>query len=75
MKLSKRLEMVASFVRQGSIVADIGTDHAYLPVYLISHGISKKAFAGCSEKLTIFAPKNSYGNKFAEENCIEHLEL
>lgn len=37
--------MVASFVRQGSIVADIGTDHAYLPVYLISHGISKKAFA------------------------------
>lgn len=45
MKLSKRLEMVASFVRQGSIVADIGTDHAYLPVYLISHGISEKAFA------------------------------
>ena len=37
--------------------------------------ISKKAFAGCSENLTIFAPKNSYGNKFAEENCIEHLEL
>ena len=45
MKLSKRLDMVASFVRQGSIVADIGTDHAYLPVYLISHGISEKAFA------------------------------
>ncbi|MGN1348368.1 MAG: tRNA (adenine(22)-N(1))-methyltransferase [Acutalibacteraceae bacterium] len=45
MKLSKRLEMVASFVRQGSVVADIGTDHAYLPVYLISHGISEKAFA------------------------------
>lgn len=37
--------------------------------------ISKKAFAGCSENLTIFAPKNSYGNKFAEENCIEYLEL
>ena len=37
--------------------------------------ISKKAFAGCSENLTVFAPKNSYGNKFAEENCIEYLEL
>lgn len=45
MKLSKRLQMVASFVRQGSVIADIGTDHAYLPAYLISHGVCEKAFA------------------------------
>nr|WP_106779972.1 tRNA (adenine(22)-N(1))-methyltransferase TrmK [Lysinibacillus timonensis] len=45
-KLSKRLEMVASFVPTGAIVADIGSDHAYLPCYLINKKIAKKAIAG-----------------------------
>lgn len=45
-KLSKRLEAVASFVPTGAIVADIGSDHAYLPCYLIHKGIVNKAIAG-----------------------------
>lgn len=45
-KLSKRLEAVASFVPTGAIVADIGSDHAYLPCYLTHKGIVKKAIAG-----------------------------
>lgn len=37
--------MVASFVTNNSIVADIGTDHAYLPVYLVLNGVCEKAIA------------------------------
>ena len=32
-------------VRSGSVVADIGTDHAYLPAYLVLNGISPSALA------------------------------
>ncbi|MCP1145313.1 tRNA (adenine(22)-N(1))-methyltransferase [Lysinibacillus endophyticus] len=45
-KLSKRLETVASFVPTGAVVADIGSDHAYLPCYLVHQNIVNKAVAG-----------------------------
>ena len=45
MKLSKRLETIASLVPKGSIVADIGTDHGYIPIFLVSEGICPRAYA------------------------------
>lgn len=42
---SKRLSQIAAFVRRGSFVADVGTDHAYLPIYLVQKGIVQGAVA------------------------------
>lgn len=39
MKLTDRLLKIASLVSEGKRVADIGTDHGYIPVYLLNKGL------------------------------------
>lgn len=45
MKLSRRLDTIASFVPEGSRIADIGTDHGYIPIHLVREGKVKHAIA------------------------------
>lgn len=45
MELAKRLAALALYVPAGSVAADIGTDHAYLPVYLVEKGICPRVIA------------------------------
>lgn len=46
MTIGLRLGAAADFVPFGSIIADIGTDHAYLPIELVRSGRCPKAIAG-----------------------------
>ena len=43
--LSKRLSVCAGFVAPGERVADIGCDHGYLSIYLLTQGIARSAIA------------------------------
>lgn len=43
--LSPRLSAVAALVKKGSRIADVGTDHGYIPVYLYKQGIIRSAVA------------------------------
>ena len=41
-KLSDRLQMIADNIRKGETMADIGTDHGFLPIYLLKNEISPR---------------------------------
>lgn len=45
-KLSKRLQRIADYITPNNRVADIGSDHALLPVYLLQSGRCPSAIAG-----------------------------
>ena len=45
MELSKRLSAVAGLVTEGASVADIGTDHGYIPIYLAGRDRQTKLLA------------------------------
>ena len=41
--INKRLLVCSELVRVGAVLADVGTDHAYLPIYLLEKGIIARA--------------------------------
>lgn len=45
LELTPRLRLLADWVPQGAKLADVGTDHAYLPVWLTVHGRVSSAIA------------------------------
>lgn len=70
-KLDLRLNSVASLVRKGSVVADIGTDHGYLICWLIQNGISPRGIAADLRK----GPLENARNTVNECNLDDKVEL
>lgn len=44
-QLSERLRAVADLAGEAEVVADVGTDHGYIPVFLVSSGKAERAVA------------------------------
>lgn len=68
MKLSKRLMTIADLVPKNSIVGDIGTDHGYIPAYLIQNNISKKVIGtdiskGSLDKMIGYVKRSGHEEK------------
>jgi len=74
MELTPRLQIVADLVPSGTKFADIGTDHAYLPTWLILHGVIEHAIAadlrpGPLERARETAEKYSVSGKMDFRLC------
>lgn len=69
--LSKRLETVARFVPNGARIADIGSDHAYLPIFLVSKGQVTTAIAG----EVVQGPYDSASQNVRAANLSSHIDV
>ena len=65
-RISDRLRIVAHMCDKGAVVADIGTDHGYLPIYLVQEGIARSAIAMDLRKGPLEKAK-----KHICDNCLE----
>ena len=70
-KLSKRLKAVANYVDKGARLADIGSDHAYLPTYLVQKNEVEFAVAGEVVK----GPFEIAKNHVAQANLKENIQV
>ena len=68
MSLSKRLKLIADLVTPGYVTADIGTDHGFVPIYLLRENIAPKVIAvDVSEGSLRKAEENAVYFHLAEE--------
>ena len=63
-----RIEKIASLVDKDASLIDIGTDHAYLPIYLYKSGITKRVDGSdVSEEILKFGRKNLIKNNLNDK--------
>lgn len=71
MKLTDRLLKIASLVSDGKKIADIGTDHGYIPVYLLKEG--KVPFAVLADVNK--GPLDNAHKEVIQNNLLDKVDL
>lgn len=64
-QLSPRLALCAQLVREGAALCDVGTDHAYLPIWLLKSGKISRALAADINEGPLAAAKSN-AEKYGE---------
>jgi tRNA (adenine22-N1)-methyltransferase len=59
MELSIRLKAIASMIEECDSVVDVGTDHGYIPIYLVKNGVIKNAIASDINRGPVEKAKNN----------------
>ncbi|MBU3114669.1 tRNA (adenine(22)-N(1))-methyltransferase [Clostridium lacusfryxellense] len=59
MDISERLKLIASMIEECDTIVDVGTDHGYVPIYLVKRGLIKKAIASDINKGPVEKAKNN----------------
>jgi len=59
MELSIRLKAIVSMIGECDSIIDVGTDHGYVPIYLVKNAIIKKAIASDINKGPVAKAKNN----------------
>lgn len=73
MNISTRLKAIASLVDECDEIADIGTDHGYLPIFLIKNHVCKKAIASDINKGPVERAKENIEKEGLEDTIICRL--
>lgn len=68
MQLSKRLAAVANLITPGNRVADVGTDHGYIPIYLLNTKKSPHVIAMDINEGPLKRAKENIANHQLEKN-------
>lgn len=70
-EINKRLRKCAELVRDGAVLADVGTDHAYLPIFLLEEGKIERAVLSDINK----GPLDRAYDNVREANLVDKTEL
>ena len=74
MRLSKRLQRIADYIRPGDRIIDVGTDHAYIPIWLLLKDREARAIAtdirpGPLERAGIDAARYGVSDRLELREC------
>lgn len=70
-QINKRLLVCSELVRDGAVLADVGTDHAYLPIYLLEKGKIERAILSDINQ----GPLNKARENSEKAGFIDNVEL
>src|SRR6056297_359894 len=69
--LSRRLEKLASYVEKTDILGDIGTDHGFIPIYLLENNVTNQIIASDLNQ----GPLDNAKEELSQRGLVQFVDL